>query len=99
MPGSYTYATDGTPSARGPYVDSIRCRIAFGSTDIVFLIGRRRAELSLCGEECTQQFGGLFGEHAGRHDRAVVEARLAEDVEDATGGAGLGVVRAVHDPR
>jgi hypothetical protein len=45
-PGSYTYATEGTPSARGPYVDSIRWRIAFGSTDIPVLIGNKRPDLS-----------------------------------------------------
>jgi hypothetical protein len=46
--------TEGTPSARGPYFDSIRWRIAFGSTDIVFLIGSYGADLSLRREECTQ---------------------------------------------
>ena len=42
-------------------------------------------------EELAQQRGALLLEHAAGHLGAVVEGGLGEDVEDAAGGAGLGV--------
>jgi serine protease len=54
---------------------------------------------STAGEEVTQEGGGLGGADAGDHRRAVVEGRLGEDVEDAAGGAGLGVGGAEDDGR
>src|SRR5215210_2160512 len=98
-PGSYTYATEGTPSARGPYVDSIRSRIAFGSTDIPVLIGNWGPDLSPRSEECAKQRRGLLGEQSARHLGPVVQARLGEHVEHASGRSGLGIVGREDHPR
>src|SRR5215210_7847649 len=88
-PGSYTYATEGTPSARGPYVDSIRWRIALGSTDIPILIGNLGPDLSPGSEECSEQLRGLSGEQPPIHGRPMVQARLGENVEHAPRRPGL----------
>src|SRR4051812_14101656 len=50
-------------------------------------------------EEVGEQPRAAGGEHAAGHLRAVVEARLGQHVEDAAGGAGLGVGAAVDDTR
>ena len=81
-------------------MDSIRWRIACGSTDIVFLIGSCGARIyRLEAKNARSMSGRLGGQQPAVHGGPVVEARLGQHVEDAAGRAGLRVVGGVDHPR